>query len=70
MSLRKTHEEADTHLIFHRKDISKHYKELPHVVIHTSDTDVFLLTLPFNKNIEAPLFYQNWQQRQSENHKY
>ena len=55
VSLRNTQEEADTR-IFHAEYISTQYTEPSHVVIHTPDTDVVLLVLAFDKDINSPLF--------------
>ena len=43
-------------MIFHVEHISTQYTEPPHVVIHTPDTDVRLLALAFDKDINSPLF--------------
>ena len=56
VSLRNTQEVADTLIIFHAEHISTQYTEPP----HTRNTDVVLLALAFDKNINSPL-YKNWQ---------
>lgn len=47
---------ADILIIFHAEHISTQYTEPP----HTRNTDVVLLALAFDKNINSPL-YKNWQ---------
>ncbi len=47
------HEEADTRLIFHAKQMSQSFEK---IVIHTPDTDVLLIALGLGVNIDCKLF--------------
>ena len=47
------HEEADTRLLFHAKDISLSFGR---IIIHTPDTDVFLIALSVSCQFNEELF--------------
>ena len=48
------HEEADTRMLLHAKDISN--PDFSNIVIHTPDTDVFLISLGLSVQIRSNLF--------------
>ena len=59
------HEEADTRLIFHAKQMSQSFEK---IVIHTPDTDVLLIALGLGVNIDCKLFMKTGVKKQGKNH--
>ena len=53
-ALESQHEEADGRMLLHAAHAST--EGFPAVVICAEDTDVFILCLAFNDQIDAPLF--------------
>ena len=51
------HEEADTRMLLHAKDISN--SDFSNIVIHTPDTDVFLISLGVSGQIRSNLFIRS-----------